>query len=236
MTAGFADHPGRPIVESFWRLAERAHAAESYDDTYRLMSSTAVEDIAGCDAASVSTLGPSGPVSHGIVGTLAEQADQVLFEEGEGPCLDTGMREGWIYTPDLARDRRWPSASQRLARELAVRSMFSCRLATDGPHGSTLGGIGLYSLSRDAFTEADQLLAVLLCALGTLLVGAARQQANLQAAIATRQVIGEAIGILRSQRPLTSEQAFQLLVAASMRTNVKLRDVARQVAGRGPVP
>jgi AmiR/NasT family two-component response regulator len=62
----------------------------------------------------------------------------------------------------------------------------------------------------------------------------ARRQENLQAAIATRQVIGEAIGILRAQSGLTSEQAFDMLVSASMRTNVKLRDVARQIARHPP--
>jgi AmiR/NasT family two-component response regulator len=48
-------------------------------------------------------------------------------------------------------------------------------------------------------------------------------------------VIGEAIGILRAQSKLTSDQAFDMLVSASMRSNVKLRDIARQIAGR-PIP
>jgi AmiR/NasT family two-component response regulator len=49
-------------------------------------------------------------------------------------------------------------------------------------------------------------------------------------------MIGETIGILRAQSNLTSQQAFDMLVSASMGTNVKLRDVAREIAGRPPVP
>jgi hypothetical protein len=113
--------------------------------------------------------------------------------------------------------------------------MLCCRLATGGAPAVTLGGIGLYSLSLDGFSATDQLLATLLCSLGGLVVSAARQQANLHGAIASRQVIGEAIGILRAQSKLTSDQAFDMLVSASMRSNVKLRDIARQIASR-PIP
>ena len=47
--------------------------------------------------------------------------------------------------------------------------------------------------------------------------------------------IGEAVGILRAQSDLTSEQAFLMLSAASQRTNVKLRDLARDITERSPV-
>lgn len=62
------------------------------------------------------------------------------------------------------------------------------------------------------------------------MVDASRQQAHLRAAIESRQVIGEAIGIIRAQnRHVSSDEAFAMLAKASQRMNVKLRDLARRI-------
>ncbi|WP_245158935.1 ANTAR domain-containing protein [Blastococcus sp. TF02A-35] len=48
----------------------------------------------------------------------------------------------------------------------------------------------------------------------------------------TRQVIGQAVGLLMAQRRCTAEAAFDMLRVASQRGNEKLREVAaRMVAG-----
>jgi hypothetical protein len=236
MSAPFPTHPAQPLVDAFGRMADRVHLSGENDaDAYTRMADAAVVAFAGCDGASICTLDATGPVSHGVAGSLAGRADQIQFQEGEGPCLDSAMRGRWVYLPDMEAAGRWARSCERLVDELAVHSMLCCRLATGGAPAVTLGGIGLYSLSLDGFSATDQLLATLLCSLGGLVVSAARQQANLHGAIASRQVIGEAIGILRAQSKLTSDQAFDMLVSASMRSNVKLRDIARQIASR-PIP
>ena len=110
--------------------------------------------------------------------------------------------------------------------------MFSGRMTVDGECTKTLGGLNLYATSPHAFTAQDQMLAILLSSLGAVILDAAKKQRDLRAAIASRQVIGEAIGILRAQSDLTSDQAFEMLSKASQRTNVKLRDLAEQIAQR----
>ena len=62
------------------------------------------------------------------------------------------------------------------------------------------------------------------------MVDAARRQQQLREAINSRQVIGEAIGILRAQHNLSSQMAFDLLAKASQRTNTKLRDLAQRIS------
>lgn len=230
MPAPSAEHPSRSLVEAFRELASRIHSSEDYEDTLTRISRAAAETIASCDAASISTMEPSGPVSHGITDPLADLGDQIQYEEGEGPCLDAAMRDRWIHTADMAEAERWPRSSRRLVDELGVRSMFSCRLALDAAPSQTLGGLNLYSRQPDGFTEEEQLLAILLSSLGAVVVDASRQQANLRAAIESRQVIGEAIGILRAQGNVSSDDAFEMLSKASQRMNVKLRDLARQIA------
>ena len=59
---------------------------------------------------------------------------------------------------------------------------------------------------------------------------------NLEQAIRTRQQIGEAVGVLVERRRLTPEAAFDVLVARSKATNLKLREVARIVVETGQDP
>ena len=108
--------------------------------------------------------------------------------------------------------------------------MISCRLTLDAAPHHTLGGMNLYSTVEDGFTGEDQMLAILLASLGAVVVDASRQQAHLRAAIESRQVIGEAIGIIKSQhRQVGSDEAFAILAKASQRMNIKLRDLARRI-------
>jgi transcriptional regulator with GAF, ATPase, and Fis domain len=225
-----SDHPTRALVDEFAAIAAHVHSSEDYEDSMRRITDAAVHAIDGCEVASLSLLEKSGPVTHAATGPLADLGDKIQYEEMEGPCLDAAMQERWIYTRDLKTTDRWPKSAARLVSELGVASMFSCRLALEAAPNATLGGINMYATRTDAFSEQDQMLAILLSSLGAVVVDASRQQANLRAAIESRQLIGEAIGIMRSQRGMSREDAFAALSKASQRMNVKLRDLAEQIA------
>jgi GAF domain-containing protein len=218
------------LIEEFAAIARLVHASDDFDDSLRRITSTAEQAIGGCEAASISMMTKNGPVTFGATDVLADEGDQIQYDEAEGPCMDAALLEQWVSTPDLGVDPRWPRSASRLSHELGVQSMFSCRMTLDAAPNKTLGGLNLYATTPHAFTTQDQMLAILLSSLGAVVVDASRQQEQLRAAIASRQVIGEAIGILRAQTNVSSEQAFEMLSRASQRTNVKLRDLAQQIA------
>ena len=231
------DRPTQPsvsLLESFTEVAASIRATDDYEQTLRRITGTAVDTIRGCEAASLSLIDAGVPLSHASTSPLATEGDQRQYDEGEGPCLDAAMHERWLYTPDVATDQRWPRSCARMHGELGIGSMFSCRLTLNSAPHRTLGGINLYSTLPDAFPEDDRTLAILLSSIGALVVDASRQQAQLRAAIESRQVIGEAIGILRYQSGLSSDEAFEVLTRASQRMNIKLREVARQIAQKVP--
>ena len=220
----------RSLVEAFSEIAQHIHTSEDYEGSMRRITETATHAIPGCRSASLSLLEKDGPVTRAATSQLSHDGDQIQYEEGEGPCLDAAMHERWVHTPNVGESPRWPRSSTRLAAELGVGSMLSCRLTLDAAPRSTLGGLNLYATEVDAFTDEDQMLAILLASLGAVVVDASRQQAHLRAAIESRQVIGEAIGILRAQSDLSRDEAFTMLSKASQRMNVKLRDLAQQIA------
>jgi hypothetical protein len=57
-----------------------------------------------------------------------------------------------------------------------------------------------------------------------------REVDGLKAALASRTVIGIALGIIIEREHVTEPEAFQILKRMSQHTNVKLRDVAAQIA------
>ncbi len=65
---------------------------------------------------------------------------------------------------------------------------------------------------------------------------AADREANLQQAVESHRLIGQAIGILVERHRILPTEAFDLLKAASQQRNLKLRDIAARVIETGAEP
>jgi AmiR/NasT family two-component response regulator len=65
---------------------------------------------------------------------------------------------------------------------------------------------------------------------------AKRRAAAFAAALATRESIGEALGILMERERITADQAFDVLSRASQHLNVKLRFIAEDLIATGEIP
>jgi hypothetical protein len=117
--------------------------------------------------------------------------------------------------------------------------MLSCRLSTQA---DLLGSLNLHAHRAKAFDDDSAGMAEVFAAHASIALADAHLAGTLQAAVGSRQVIGEATGILMERYRLTSRQAFTMLVTASQRMNVKLRLVAEDVVrtgrdpGEGPRP
>jgi len=221
------------LIQHFADVSRHFHVSEDVDESMHRITTAARDAIGGCESASISLLRRGGVETRGATDQLSRDGDQIQYEQGEGPCLDAAMEGRWLYEPDLRAEPRWPRTARRLVDELGIRSMFSCRLALEVAPNKTLGGINLYATRTYAFSEQDQMLAILLASLGAVVINGAQQQEQLRAAIKSRQLIGEAVGILRAKHDLDSQQAFEMLSKASQRMNVKLRELAQRISDGG---
>ncbi|GAA4967964.1 hypothetical protein GCM10023238_39880 [Streptomyces heliomycini] len=91
----------------------------------------------------------------------------------------------------------------------------------------------MYSHKPGMFTEDSETAGWLLASHAAVAFSTAKTDAQLQDAIATRHLIGEAMGILMGRHQVTEDRAFDLLRTRSQRTNTKLREVARRVCETG---
>jgi transcriptional regulator with GAF, ATPase, and Fis domain len=218
------------------KLAEMARVLlgeRSVQATLDAIVAWAVQTIDGCDHAGILTVDRRGEVTTAAAtDERIRQSDAVQGELREGPCYDA-LREGATFEiPDMARETRWPRYAPR-AVQLGIGSGFGFQLSTGG---DALGALNLYAEQPHAFGERGRQVGTVFAAQASVAMAWARTEAQLRDAVASRQVIGEAIGILMERRRLTSAQAFDVLARASQRFNVKLREIAERVVRTGEEP
>jgi GAF domain-containing protein len=135
----------------------------------------------------------------------------------------------WSWPPRIHHDQRWPRYVPA-AVELGLRSQLAVRLYLDDQ--GTLGGLNLYSTTSDDVDPEAEGTAELFAAHAAIALGNARERENLNQALHSRKVIGQAVGILMERYEMNEDRAFAFLVRASSHANIKLREVAQELVNR----
>ena len=217
------------------QLSELARSLEAQDDAEEMLDElvrSAVSLIPGTQEASLSVVrGRKEVSSRHPTGDLPNDVDRLQTELGEGPCLDAAFEEHTVRVPDMGAEQRWPRFAPRAA-ELGARSMLSFQLYVEGDN---LGALNLYSREPDAFEDDSEHVGLLVASHAAIAFADAEKVRNLQRSLASRDVIGQAKGILMERFKITGDQAFMLLSRASQKSNRKLIDIAEEVAHTGHV-
>ena len=221
---------GGANAETFAEVARALVAQEDVQHTLQKIVDLAVETLDGCDHAGVSFL-KQGEVSTPVASDgVSPAVDAIQYETGEGPCLDAIRQHQIFRTGDLSTERRWPRFSERAQRETGITSMVCFRLFING---DTLGALNLYSKAVDAFDDKATVRGSVFAAHAAIALANALHDEQMEEALQSRDVIGQAKGILMAQQGVDADRAFDMLRRASQRLNVKLRDLATDVAASG---
>ena len=154
------------------------------------------------------------------------------LEAGAGLVHAASADGSVLRIDDTGAEERWPEFARR-AEELGVRSLVACGLRV----GSGLrAALVLQSAKPGAFDAPALEAADVYVTHASAAISKSQTTDSLRHAVRTRQVIGEATGILMERHRIDSAAAFDLLVRASQNLNVKLRDVAEHVVRTGQDP
>jgi hypothetical protein len=234
-----ADAPPMRLAMVFADIAEQLYAADSFDDVLSRIAEAAVSTIAGCRMASVTLCERSGYRTAASTDPAATAVDQAQYQSHEGPCLDA-VDAAMVYAQSFP-DERWPTLASR-PTESGVRSALSYCLAaaSSGTADSGGGSLNSYGVIPYAFNDTAQEIGLILAAHASVAARAVDERSTLQSlgrdlqqALLSRDVIGQAKGILVERLKITPEDAFDLLRRSSQHLNLKLRDVARGLAETG---
>jgi len=217
------------LTSSLDAVVQRLRSTRDLGETLTATVAGAVEAVTNAERAGITQVD-----SQGVITTQAPTDEQVgaidrlQSEFAEGPCLDALALEHTVYIPDLAGETsRWPAFANR-ALALGAVSVLSFRLSSDS---SPVTALNLYASAPFAFDAEDRLWGEVFASHAAIALAHATNNAGLSTALRSRDLIGQAKGMLMERFDITDRAAFTMLVESSQQTNLKLRDVARWLTG-----
>lgn len=202
----------------------------SVEDTFRAVTKSVTALLAGADSADVLIIaGRNKFQSHAPTSDLPVRLDLLQEEMNEGPCVDAARRDVLVRCDDFSTDTRWPSFGPK-AVEAGIRSSLSFQLYTSE---DTIGALNVFGRLPDAFTKDDEEVGSMLATNAALAVYAANKTQQFDSALASRDLIGQAKGMLMERYRIGSAQAFGLLSKISQDSNTPLAVLAANVVEHG---
>ena len=225
------------ILENAVRsLSQLLLAEETLETTHGRVASLACRTLPPCDLASVTMINDGRPSTPVKTEPLAADLDSVQYRSRRGPCLEAYQIGKIVREKVSEKADRWPEFSTE-ARKAGVQSVLAVPLVANG---HPLGALNLYSKSSVGYDEAAEETALLFsqqaaiaCANAEVYWRTYTLTEHLREALESRDVIGQAKGILMARRNCTAEAAFEMLRQTSQHRNIKLRDIAEQVVYLG---
>ena len=208
---------------------------QSLDSTLERVASLSTTIIDACDSCGVSLLAPDGSVStRHASDDRADRVDELQYSTGEGPCLQAIELGNVVQVTSFDAETRWPAFIER-ALEEGIVSSYSVPLRVED---EIVGSLNMYS-RHGAFGDSDERLGDLLASQAAVALknaqtfhGVLEMVDQLNEALGSRDVIGQAKGMLMARHSIDADAAFDMMRRESQHRNVKLRQLAADIAER----
>jgi transcriptional regulator with GAF, ATPase, and Fis domain len=222
------------LVEAFVDLADTL--VEDFDviDFLHTLAGRCVQ-LLGVDAAGVMLIDQRGHLHAAAASTENARLLELFELQAEaGPCVDCCRTGAPVINADLDADaERWPrfAEASRAAGFTAVHAL-PLRL-----RDVVIGALNLFCADDRALSAADVRTGQAMADVATMGILAQRSlhqaellAAQLEHALSSRVAIEQAKGVLAKRRRISVDQAFTLLRDHARRNNIRLSDLAREVA------
>jgi len=213
---------------------------EKVDRAVHLLAQAIKESMPGASGTGVSLMDAGGKrTSSGFTDALVQQADNAQYRLGEGPCLTAWATELVVIVDDVSTDGRWPAWRSAVAA-LPVRSVISAPLL----HGKeTIGALKIYSALPGQYDDTTgRILSLFAGTAATLLAHIQGTETPLQmseslkAALAGRDAVNRACGMLMERQGISQDRAMQQLIQNARVAGIPLITMSEQLIGKVPPP
>jgi transcriptional regulator with GAF, ATPase, and Fis domain len=152
--------------------------------------------------------------------------DKIQQRHAEGPCLTAAWEEKTIHVPDLETEERFPLYRQDALAETPIRSIMAFQLFIAG---ETMGALNVYAETPNVFDNESRNIGLVFAAHSSVAWNSARRDDQFKQALASRDTIGQAKGMIMERYGVNAVQAFELLRKLSQDSNVPLIKVATEL-------
>jgi GAF domain-containing protein len=230
--ANDAEQTVSPQAASVAELGAVLLTEQSLDQLLDLVVALARRSVDGADGVSVSIMQHGSLRTSNHTDEVVNELDQVQYQHREGPCVEAVTLHHPVRISLEQEPDRYGTFNDA-ARQRFITAVMSLPLSAGE---GAMGALNFYSATRDTFDDADHDVAVLFAAQASILLANAIAYAasktetlTLHDALATREMIGAAKGIIMAREGCTPEQAFDRLREASQHANRKLHLVAQEL-------
>lgn len=155
--------------------------------------------------------------------------DEIQRRLQEGPCLTAAWKDHVVRLDDILVETRWPAYCREVAEKSPIRSVLAFELFTGK---ASTGVLNFYAEAPGAFDDDAVELGLTLATHAALAWHMVRRDEQFRSALASRDVIGQAKGMLMERFDIGAVRAFELLKRLSQNMNMPLAEVAHQVVDR----
>ena len=220
--------PARARGTSAFTQPVRQRDEADYPATLRTVVTLARQRVEGCDLASGILIREGKADIAEATEPLAADLDRLQHVLGDGPGPEACGISSTVRSADLSSDARWPSFSPH-ARRRGIAAIASIPLVPGREFPWWFGWLTFYTRQPGPFPSASIALAETLGLYFSATVNSSLHAKSLEAALASRDLIGQAKGIIMARKNVDDDRAFAILRQASQHTNRQLRDVAEEV-------
>jgi len=184
-----------------------------------------VQHVPGSQYAGI-TLALKGKAVTSVVAThrYPMVLDTIQDRCGEGPCLAAVWQHHMMWVDDLNLDQRWPRYQRYALEETPIRSILSYELFDND---KSMAALNFYADHPHAFTDESVEHGSIFATHVALAWSMMRRQDQFRSALASRDTIGQAKGIIMERFDLDAVEAFELLTRLSQQSNAKVIDIAK---------
>jgi GAF domain-containing protein len=152
--------------------------------------------------------------------------DEIQQRHREGPCLTAAWEEKTIHVADLEADDRFPRYRRDALEQTPIRSVMAFQMFIAG---ETMGALNVYAEQPHAFDQASRDIGMIFAAHSSVAWNSARRDEQFKRALASRDTIGQAKGMIMERYGVDAVQAFDVLRKLSQDSNVPLVQVAAEL-------
>ncbi|MCV7150246.1 GAF and ANTAR domain-containing protein [Mycolicibacterium pyrenivorans] len=159
--------------------------------------------------------------------------DKIQQRHLEGPCLSAAWDEKTVHVADLETEERFPNYRRDALSETPIRSIMAFQMFIAG---ETIGALNVYSEQPGAFGSESRNLGLIFAAHTSVAWNSARRDEQFRRALSSRDMIGQAKGMIMERYGVDAVQAFELLRKLSQDSNVPLIQVATDLVSQAQSP
>ena len=221
-----------PVTAGLTALARFYVGDGTVHETLTRIAALTVDGVPAADLAGITMLVDGRQRTAVFTDPEAPEIDQAQYDTGEGPCV-AAFEKGHPTQIESTREPGDWRAFREVAAAHGIGSTLSLPLLVDT---TSMGALNLYARAERAFTDSDREIGELFAAQAAIVLAnsqaywdAHELSVRLGEAMQNRSVIEQAKGILMGAQHFDEASAFEMLVTASQRENVKLRDIAQRI-------